>query len=108
LLLAIVRTDSSFALTERNGKRYWLGKCIYCNTSLAVEEDGSMISLATVEHLRPRNHGGTDDLKNLAISCRECNQSKGSRIDNRRKGDARMEEVIEESLERRKARWREG
>lgn len=109
LLLAIVHTDKTFALTGTplSGPRYWYGKCIYCNTRLALQEDGTPISTITVEHLRPRNHGGTNEIENLALSCKECNQAKGSHIDNRRKGDARMEEVIEQALATRKARWRD-
>lgn len=107
LLLAIARTDSSFSRIARNGEEFWSGKCIYCNTRLDLYADGRPLSAVTVEHLRPRNHGGTEDLQNLALSCPACNQSKGHRIDNRKKGDARMEEVIAAALERRRQRWRD-
>ena len=33
----------------------------------------------TIDHIQPRSKGGTDDLKNLRILCRQCNSSKGNR-----------------------------
>ena len=30
-----------------------------------------------VDHVIPVSRGGTDDLKNLKTSCRECNRGKG-------------------------------
>lgn len=32
-----------------------------------------------VEHVKPRAHGGTDDLDNLALAHRTCNRIKGVR-----------------------------
>ncbi len=107
LLRAIAQTDTSFSRITRDGEVFWSGKCIYCNTRLDLYEDGRPLSPITVEHLRPRNHGGTGELQNLALACPSCNQSKGSKIDNRKKGDTRMEEVIAAALERRQQRWRE-
>jgi 5-methylcytosine-specific restriction endonuclease McrA len=106
-LLAIVRSDCTFQVREHNGRRSWSGKCIHCNTRLDLEEDGTPISPITIEHLRSRNHGGDNDLRNLALCCPSCNQEKGRRIDNRRAGDARMEEVVAAAIRRREERWRE-
>jgi hypothetical protein len=33
-----------------------------------------------IEHIRPRQHGGTDDLANLALACRNCNLYKGPNL----------------------------
>lgn len=33
----------------------------------------------TVDHIRPRSRGGTNDLTNLQILCRNCNSSKKNR-----------------------------
>jgi 5-methylcytosine-specific restriction endonuclease McrA len=30
-----------------------------------------------IEHVKPRAHGGTDDLENLALAHRSCNRTKG-------------------------------
>lgn len=65
------------------------------------------MSRATVEHIRPRTHGGTDDLENLALACARCNNQKGCRLDNRAAGDPKLQAVVERLLERRRARWRE-
>lgn len=34
-----------------------------------------------VDHLVPRNHGGTDDEWNLALSCPRCNRSRQDKIE---------------------------
>ena len=33
-----------------------------------------------VEHIIPRQHGGTDDLENLALACIDCNLHKGPNL----------------------------
>ena len=51
-------------------------RCEYCGLSeLAV-------SLATfhVEHVRARQHGGSDDHSNLALACQHCNLHKGPNL----------------------------
>jgi hypothetical protein len=51
-------------------------QCGYCQTQEAV----SGIPL-TIEHLLPKSRGGTDDETNLWVSCRLCNEAKGSQSD---------------------------
>jgi 5-methylcytosine-specific restriction endonuclease McrA len=75
LILSIVRSDNTFEL--KNG--LWIGKCIFCKTKLVVSPDGD--TTATLEHIVPLNHGGTNDLENLALACDECNSEKGRRFD---------------------------
>ena len=48
-------------------------RCGYCQTQEVV----SGIPL-TVEHIKPIARGGTDDEKNLWLSCRLCNEAKGT------------------------------
>jgi hypothetical protein len=48
------------------------GACEYCGVS---ETDTG--GLLTVDHHRPRSHGGTDDLDNLIYCCFRCNNYKG-------------------------------
>lgn len=47
----------------------WGRECAYCGDKDIPLE---------VEHIVPRSQGGTDRVSNLALACRECNQSKGN------------------------------
>ncbi len=105
LLLRIAATDATFAKTADG--RAVAGKCIHCNSALLIPFDRAEKSGATVEHIVPRTHGGTDELTNLAIACRRCNVGKGTRLDHRRWGDAKLQEVIATLSRRRTQRWRD-
>ncbi len=106
-ILDIIATDRTFELHEARGTTIWVGKCIHCGVRLLVEADGTPISRATIEHIWPRNHGGTDSLDNLALACAGCNREKGRRHDTRRRTDPRLIEITERLRERRRERWRE-
>lgn len=41
-------------------------RCAYCGTKLEYKE-------LQVDHIKPRLHGGSDDIENLNPSCRSCN-----------------------------------
>lgn len=105
-ILAIVGSDSTFATQQTRGVEVWVGKCIHCDARLVVESDGR--TLATIEHIVPRNHGGTDELGNLALACRRCNTAKGVRHDCRHASDPGLRAMIGFLQERRRARWRCG
>jgi 5-methylcytosine-specific restriction endonuclease McrA len=83
----------------------WVGKCIHCNAELVVGLDGRTFG-ATLEHILPRHHGGTDDIENLALACERCNVQKGYRLDARRSDDPRLTAVVEALLARRRERMR--
>ena len=51
-------------------------RCGYCQTQEVV----SGIPL-TVEHIKPIARGGTDDEENLWLSCRLCNEAKGTLVE---------------------------
>lgn len=106
-ILDIVATDATFERTEFRGREVWLGKCLHCNAHLIIGLDGEPISRATIEHIVPRVHGGTDALENLGLACARCNQGKGSRHDKHYHRDARVRELVERLLERRRERWRD-
>ncbi len=108
LILSLVLTDTTFERVSSGEREAWRGKCIHCNAHLFVALDGTPISRATVEHMLPRSHGGTDDPANLALACARCNHQKGRRHDVRRKGDPVLMLLVERLLEKRRARWREG
>jgi 5-methylcytosine-specific restriction endonuclease McrA len=107
LILGIVATDSTFERTTIGEDPVWVGKCIHCNRKLVVEIDGGAGWQVTVEHIVPRNHGGTDELANLALACYRCNNSKGVIHDHKRADDPKLREIIERLQARRAERWRD-
>jgi 5-methylcytosine-specific restriction endonuclease McrA len=104
LVLAIVVSDTTFAKTLVRGATCFVGKCIHCNSKLVVEEDGSAASGVTIEHIVPKNHGGGDDVENLALACARCNGGKGIRLDHLKPNDPRARAVIDALLAKRRAR----
>lgn len=107
IVLQIVATDRTFERAEWRGTEVWAGKCIHCGTHLYVALNGRPISRATIEHIVPKTHGGTDALPNLAMACARCNHAKGSRLDGLPLTDPRLATVIATLQERRAKRWRD-
>ena len=105
-ILDIIATDATFARTEHRGREVWLGKCLHCSAYLVVGLDGEPVSRATIEHIVPRVHGGTDALENLALACARCNAGKGVRHDRRYRTDPRARDLVQRLLARRQERWR--
>lgn len=101
----VAESDRRFAF-ERG---VWVGPCLFCGGRLALDPrtgDG-----ATLEHIRPRSDGGTDDLANLALAHGRCNNEKGRRTDPKRRRRAdpeRYERIVEGLLARRAAGLRGG
>lgn len=106
-ILAIVATDSTFELRVVRGEPTWVGRCIHCNTKVAVSPGGDPEPGVTVEHIEPRHHGGGQTLDNLAFACARCNQSKGMRHDHKRRDDPGLSALIEALRRRRLDRWRD-
>ncbi len=106
-MLAIVATDATFVRGRHGANEAWIGKCLHCGGHLVIALDGEPVSRATIEHILPTSHGGTDELTNLALACARCNHQKGVRHDSKRKGDARLAEIVAKLAERRRARWRD-
>ncbi len=102
LVLGIVATDRTFAPDARVDG--FVGKCIHCRTKLVVTVRGE--TAATIEHVLPQSHGGTDDLPNLALACARCNHEKGMRHDVRRANDPVFVELLERLRAERAKRWR--
>lgn len=105
LILEIVNHDRTFELQDVQGKKLWVGKCIHCNSKIMVDPQGNLIS-ATIEHIVPKNHNGTDELSNLTLACKQCNESKGYRLDNKNRNNAKLMEVIDRLQKRKAARQR--
>lgn len=52
------------------------GRCEYCR----IPELRPLLQRFHVEHVIARNHGGTDNLDNLAWACQRCNELKGPNL----------------------------
>jgi 5-methylcytosine-specific restriction endonuclease McrA len=99
-LSQVAATDCTFRRVGPN----WVGKCLICNGPLAF--DARTGEGATLEHIRARSRGGTEDLENLAIVHGRCNWEKGMRWDpKKRRGQEEYEAFITGLLERRRSRW---
>lgn len=97
----VARTDVTF---ERRGT-LWVGKCLICNGPIAF--DARTGEGATLEHIRARGRGGTEDPENLALVHRRCNAEKGIRWDpKRRRSDGEYEAFVARLLTKRRSRWR--
>lgn len=106
LLLWCAATDVTFERTTLAGAPAIVGKCIHCRSKLALRLDGTPLSNATLEHIVPRVHGGTDALENLAIACARCNAQKGYRHDCQPLKDPKLQAVMARLQAQRAARWR--
>ncbi len=100
-LTRVARSDRTFKF--ENG--LWVGKCLICNGPVAF--DARTGQGATLEHIRARTRGGTDDLKNLAVVHGRCNSEKGIRWDpKRRRSEGDYEALVSRMLVKRAERWR--
>jgi len=106
-ILAIVATDNTFSRRVVGGEEAWVGKCIHCNRRLVIAISGAPMGDATIEHIVPRNHDGSNEVENLALACARCNTEKGLRHDLRRASDPKLAEIVERLQQRRRERWRE-
>ena len=52
------------------------GRCEYCRLPDWLD----YLDPFHLEHVRPRQHGGNDDLENLAWACSRCNRRKGTNL----------------------------
>lgn len=104
LVLNIVDSDKTFSYQKQ--EHVWVGKCLHCSTKLFVSEVGD--TQATIEHIVPQSAGGSDDMMNLALACKACNNEKGVRHDPYYPRDPRASEVIATLMAKRAARYRDG
>lgn len=61
--------------TEEELRRLAKNRCEYCH----LPEDFTRLR-HVIDHIIARQHGGSDEKKNLALSCGRCNRSKGPNI----------------------------
>lgn len=106
-LLWVAATDRTFERMEQAGATVLSGRCIHCRKRHVLSLEGDPLTSASLEHILPRTHGGTNAAANLAIACKACNAAKGRRLDCRRKDDPDLQRVVALLRERRAERWRE-
>lgn len=53
-------------------------RCEYCH----ADERWQFVRF-TIDHVLPRSRGGTDDVENLALACRNCNERRSNRTEYR-------------------------
>jgi hypothetical protein len=51
-------------------------RCEYCR----IPQEALPWARFHIEHIRARQHGGTDDVANLALACQRCNVRKGPNL----------------------------
>ena len=61
---------------RREVRRRADNRCEYC----CLRQEALPFSTFHVEHIIPRQHGGADDLGNLALACHHCNEHKGPNL----------------------------
>jgi 5-methylcytosine-specific restriction endonuclease McrA len=106
LVKQIVYSDSTFEpKVDKYGTTVWVGKCIHCNKKIAVVDD-SWLGW-TIEHIIPKCAGGTDDIRNLALSHGTCNNKKGIDHDKHAGKGGRADDVISSLQAKRLSRWRD-
>lgn len=68
------RTRNTRIRIEAHRKLLWDSHpyCCYCGGRVGRRS-------ATLDHAIPRSRGGTDDLNNLVLACRHCNEAKADR-----------------------------
>lgn len=64
------------AATRRSVRQRSQDLCEYCRLPQAAQPFATF----HVAHIRPRAHGGSDDLGNLCMSCGRCNAFKGPNL----------------------------
>lgn len=97
----LASTDSTFV--DRGS--FWEGKCIHCKTKLRIRNDGKLLDKTSIEHIVPRNKGGSNELTNLAFACKSCNGMKGRDVDILSENNPKYQKVVGFLVERRKERW---
>ena len=51
-------------------------RCAYCRVQTYIDLPRSHPLRATIDHIKPRSKGGTEDRENLCCCCFRCNQDK--------------------------------
>lgn len=71
-----IRDKKRLRIYARDGWR-----CVWCSALVACARDLPHVGgeLATLDHVLPREKGGSNDVGNLVTACEPCNRDRGSR-----------------------------
>lgn len=59
-------------------RRYQGRQCCYCETHMRHSHGGTQFpNSETIEHLHRKCEGGSNDIRNKALACYECNTGRG-------------------------------
>jgi 5-methylcytosine-specific restriction endonuclease McrA len=75
------------------------GKCCWCDHRMSLEE-------ATIEHIRAKSVGGTDDIENLQVACAACNHERGVRLFQAIQEERRLADERRKAEEEKQEYWR--
>jgi len=67
-----IRVSTRLAVYDRDGFR-----CAWCDRAVTLSRTG--LNRATLDHLIPRNSGGSNRTWNLVTACLSCNSKRGKR-----------------------------
>ena len=62
--------------TQRRVRRRAGNRCEYCR----LPQESAPVIRFQVEHVRAKQHGGSDSLRNLALACPRCNRQRGPNL----------------------------
>ena len=106
LFLSLIASDKTFEKNIVRGELLWVGRCIHCQKKLLFSLSGEPLSEGSLEHILPKVHGGSDEVDNLAIACRRCNNQKGKRHDWKPLSDASLAQMVVKLRQRKQDRLR--
>lgn len=65
------------AQAKREAQARGLARCPLCGVWMDYDT-GKRPNSAEADHIRPHSLGGSDDIDNIRVICRRCNQSRGN------------------------------
>lgn len=62
-------------LVRLAGEQNW--RCCYCTGEMHFDPTREHPQCVTIEHIVPVCHGGSDEVDNLVVACKRCNNTRG-------------------------------
>ena len=55
--------------------------CPICGVKMVNKGSPKLHNFATIDHIVPKSKGGTNNIENLRLICRKCNNKRGNKIE---------------------------